>query len=178
MIRLAAAADLDAVAAIYEEVLAAEEGRERSYTNWQRGKYPTRRHAQAALEAGSLYVAEEAEGPCACFILNQEQLPEYARIPWTIPAAPEEVAVIHTLCVSPRWSGRGKARELVAFCEGEGRRLGARAMRLDTYVGNDPANAMYPRLGYTLAGKTMFHFQNFIWEELNCYEKALFPERL
>ena len=173
MIRLAAAADLDAVAAIYEEVLAAEEGRERSYTNWQRGKYPTRRHAQAALEAGSLYVAEEAGETYACFILNQEQLPEYAAIPWTIPAAPEEVAVIHTLCVSPRWSGRGKARELVAFCEGEGRRLGAKAMRLDTYVGNDPANAMYPRLGYTLAGKTLFHFQNFIWEELNCYEKAL-----
>ena len=173
MIRLATERDIPAAARIYEEILDEEDRRPASYTNWRRGKYPTAADARAALEAGSLYVAEEAGETYACFILNQEQLPEYAAIPWTIPAAPEEVAVIHTLCVSPRWSGRGKARELVAFCEGEGRRLGARAMRLDTYVGNDPANAMYPRLGYTLAGKTLFHFQNFIWEELNCYEKAL-----
>ena len=173
MIRLAVPSDLDAVAAIYEEILAEEEQRGVSFTNWQRDKYPTRRHAQAALEAGSLYVAEEAGDLGACFILNREQLPEYAGIPWTIPAPPERVAVIHTLCVSPRWAGRGKAREIAAFCEEEGRRMGACVIRLDTYVGNIPANAMYPRLGYTLAGKTLFHFQDFIWEELNCYEKAL-----
>ena len=102
-----------------------------------------------------------------------EQLPEYDSIPWTIPAAPEEVSVIHTLCVSPRWAGQGKARELVKFCEEEGRRIGARVIRLDTYVGNIPANAMYPRLGYQLAGRALFHFQGFLWEELNCYEKSL-----
>ncbi len=173
MIRLAAAGDLDAVAGLYKEVLDAEDRRGISYTNWQRGKYPTRRHAQAALEAGSLYVAEEAGDVYACFILNHEQLPEYERIPWTIPALPEEVAVIHTLCVSPRWEGRGMGRQLVTFCEAEGKRLGAKVVRLDTYVGNLPANAMYPRLGYTLAGRTLFHFQNIVWEELNCYEKAL-----
>ena len=55
-----------------------------------------------------------------------EQLPEYDSIPWTIPAAPVEVSVIHTLCVSPRWAGQGKARELVKFCEEDGRRIGAR----------------------------------------------------
>ena len=173
MVRLALPADLDAVAAIYEEILAEDERRPVPYTNWQRGKYPTRRHALAALEAGCLYVAQEADDLYACFILNGEQLPEYANIPWTIPAAPEEVAVIHTLCVSPRWAGKGKARELVAFCEAEARRMGARVIRLDTYEGNLPANTMYPRLGYTLAGKTLFHFQNFIWETLTCYEKAL-----
>ena len=173
MIRPAAAADLDAVAAIYEEVLDAEERRGVSYTNWQRGKYPTRSHARAALEAGSLYVAEEAGDVFACLILNREQLPEYDHIPWAVPARPEEVAVIHTLCVRPRRSGQGTGRALVAFCEAESRRLGAKVIRLDTYVGNLPANAMYPRLGYTLAGRTLFHFQNLIWEELNCYEKAL-----
>lgn len=173
MIRPASPADLDAVAAIYEEVLAAEERCGISSTNWQRGKYPTRSHAQAALEADSLYVEEAADGLRACFILNQEQLPEYSRIPWKIPARPEEVAVIHTLCVRPHLTGLGIATQLVAFCEDAGRRMGAKVMRLDTYVGNVPANAMYPRLGYALAGKARFHFQGYLWEELNCYEKAL-----
>ena len=46
-------------------------------------------------------------------------------------------------------------------------------MRLDTYEGNTPANTMYPKLGYRLAGATEFFFQGFIHEVLNCYEKAL-----
>ncbi len=41
MIRLANPSDLDAIAEIYEEILAAEDARPVSYTNWQRGKYPT-----------------------------------------------------------------------------------------------------------------------------------------
>ena len=108
-----------------------------------------------------------------CVNLNGEQLPEYDRIPWTIPAKPQEVAVIHTLVVHPDCAGRGLARAFVAFCEEESRRQGKKAVRLDTYEGNLPANTMYPKFGYSLAGATEFFFQGFIRETLNCYEKAL-----
>ena len=108
-----------------------------------------------------------------CVNLNGEQLPEYDSIPWTIPAQPGEVGVIHTLVIRPSWSGKGKARAFVAFCEEELRRQGKRTVRLDTYEGNLPANTMYPRLGYTFAGATEFFFQGFIHEVLNCYDKAL-----
>ena len=173
MIRLATADDLAAVVAIYNEILDREASLDAPCTNWQRGVYPTEVHARRALDAGQLYIALEGKDICGCFILNREQLPEYARIPWQTPAAPEEVAVIHTLCVSPRWSGRGMAREMVAFCEEESRRMGAKVIRLDTYEGNRPANAMYPKLGYTYVGNTLFLFQGLIREVLNCYEKRL-----
>ena len=173
MIRLAQARDLDAIAGIYEEILDEEEKRPRSYTNWERGKYPTVDTARRALEEGTLWVALEGEELYGCFNLNAVQLPEYDRIPWSIPARREEVGVIHTLVISPRWAGRGKARELVAFCEEEARRQGRTVIRLDTYEGNIPANAMYPRLGYTYAGMTEFFFMGFIRENLNCYEKKL-----
>lgn len=173
MIRLAQARDLDAIAGIYEEILDEEETRPRSYTNWERGKYPTVDTARRALEEGTLWVALEGEELYGCFNLNAVQLPEYDRIPWSIPARREEVGVIHTLVISPRWAGRGKARELVAFCEEEARRQGRTVIRLDTYEGNIPANAMYPRLGYTYAGMTEFFFMGFIRENLNCYEKKL-----
>ena len=167
MIRLANPSDLDAIAEIYEEILAAEDARPVSYTNWQRGKYPTRDTAEAALEAGTLWVGEEDGAVYGCVNLNGEQLPEYDGIPWSIPARREEVGVIHTLVIRPR------AREFVAFCEEELRRQGKKTVRLDTYEGNLPANTMYPRLGYTFAGATEFFFQGFIHEILNCYEKAL-----
>ena len=173
MIRLAEPSDLDAIAEIYEEILTAEDARPASYTNWQRGKYPTRETARQAQEAGTLWVAEEDGALYGCVNLNGEQLPEYGAIPWSIPAGTSEVGVIHTLVIRPSWSGRGKARAFVAFCEEEFRRQGKRVVRLDTYEGNVPANTMYPRLGYRFAGATEFFFQGFIHEVLNCYEKAL-----
>ena len=173
MIRRAQAGDLPAIARIYEEILDLEERRSRSYTNWQRGKYPTADTARQAMEADTLWVLTDEDAVCGAVILNGVQLPEYACVPWLFSAAEEQVMVIHTLVISPRFSGRGLARELVDFCEREARRQGKCVMRLDTYEGNAPANAMYPRLGYRFAGSARFLFQGFLDEVLNCYEKKL-----
>ena len=173
MFRLATQADLPQIEKIYDEVLAQDEGRPASDTNWQRGKYPTVAHARAALEAGTLYVAEEGGEVYGCVNLNGVQPPEYAQVAWSVEALPREVMVIHTLCISPGWAGRGKARELVDFCEAEARRMGKKTIRLDTYVGNRPANALYRRLGYTPVGQREFLFQGIIRELLNCYDKEL-----
>lgn len=59
MIRKAVAADLPGVEAIYDAILTREESGGPVYTNWQRGKYPTRNTALAALEADTLYIGEE-----------------------------------------------------------------------------------------------------------------------
>ena len=172
MIRPATAADLPQAAEIYEEILAQEE-RGPVYTNWQRGSYPTLNDARSALEAGTLYVGEDGGALWGVVNLNAVQLPEYARIPWTLPAEEGEVGVIHTLCIRPSRSGQGLAKSLVAFCEETARTQGRRVIRLDTWEGNVPANRMYPRLGYRFAGGTEFFFHGYIREILNCYEKAL-----
>ena len=172
MIRFATAADLDGIEAIYDAILTREEAGP-VYTNWQRGKYPTRAHAQQALDAGTLYVGED-DGFLWCVVnLNGIQLPEYDDIPWGIVVEREQVGVIHTMCIHPAASGRGRARQMVTFCEEESHRLGKTVIRLDTWEGNVPANAMYPKLGYRFAGATEFFFQGFIHEILNCYEKKL-----
>lgn len=172
-IRPAAAADLDGIEEIYNAILTKEEAGP-VYTNWQRGKYPTRNTAQQALDAGTLYVGQDESGFLWGVVnLNGIQLPEYDDIPWAIAAEREQVGVIHTLCIHPQAAGRGCAKAMVAFCEDESRRLGKTVIRLDTWEHNDPANVMYPKLGYTYAGATEFFFQGFIHEILNCYEKAL-----
>lgn len=173
MIRPARAGDLTAIEAIYNAIFDAEEAGP-VYTNWQRGKYPTRDTARQVLEEGTLYVGEEETGFLWGVVnLNGSQLPEYARIPWRFAAEAEQVAVPHTLCIHPARKGRGLAREMIAFCEAEARRQGRTVMRLDTWEGNLPANHLYPLLGYSLAGATEFFFQGYIHEILNCYEKQL-----
>ena len=173
MIRLATEADLSQAASIYEEILTLEETSGPVYTNWQRGKYPTPDTARSAWEAGTLYVGQDSGILWGVVNLNSIQLPEYDAIPWSIPAAPEEVGVIHTLCIRPSCSGQGRARQMVAFCESEARRQGCKVIRLDTWEGNLPANRLYPSLGYRYAGRAEFFFMGFVRENLNCYEKAL-----
>lgn len=172
MIRKAVSADLPAISAIYEAILDREE-QGPVYTNWQRGKYPTVDTARGALDAGTLYVGEDGGVLWGVVNLNGEQLPEYDAIPWSIPAEREQVGVIHTLCIHPAQSGKGLARQMVAFCEEESRRLGKTVIRLDTWEGNLPANRLYPSLGYRYAGAAEFFFMGFIHEILNCYEKSL-----
>ncbi len=171
-IRKGTAADLDAAEGIYHAILD-HQAATVNYTNWIKGKYPTRRDAEDAVKAGTFYVMEEDGRVVGCVNLNQIQPPEYDKIHWSIPAAPEEVLVIHTLCIPPEESGRGYARAFVAFSEELARSMGCKVIRLDTYEGNKPALAMYPKLGYTPVGKTRFHFQNVIWEYLECFDKAL-----
>ena len=172
MIRPATPADLSQAADIYEEILVQDE-QGPVYTNWQRGKYPTIDTARQALEAGTFYVGEEDGVLWGVVNLNGLQLPEYDAIPWSIPAARDEVGVIHTLCIRPSCHGRGYARQMVAFCEEESRRLGRTVIRLDTWEGNLPANHLYPSLGYHYAGQAEFFFMGFVRENLNCYEKKL-----
>ncbi len=172
MIRKAAAADLPRVGEIYEAIFDKED-QGPVYTNWLRGTYPSVENSRQALEAGTLYVGEENGALWGVVNLNGLQLPEYDDIPWTIPAERERVGVIHTLCIHPAHSGRGRAKQMVAFCEEAARTQGKTVIRLDTWEGNAPANHMYPSLGYRFAGGTEFFFHGYIHEILNCYEKAL-----
>lgn len=172
MIRKATAADLDGCAQVYDEHLD-HEAATVSYTNWIKGAYPTRATAEKALAAGTLYVDEEDGAIVGCANLNHVQPVEYAKIPWSIPAREEEVLVIHTLVYRPTHTGGGRGRRFVAFAEELARAQGCRVIRLDTYEGNEPAKAFYPKLGYRYAGLTEFFFEQVIWENLVCFEKAL-----
>ena len=172
MIRKGAAADLDGCVQIYEAHLE-HEAATVSYTNWQKGLYPTRATAEKALASGTLYVDEEDGLIVGCANLNHIQPAEYANIPWSIPAREEEVLVIHTLVLLPTHTGGGRGRRFVAFAEELARAQGCKVIRLDTYEGNEPAKAFYPKLGYRLAGITEFFFEQVIWENLVCYEKLL-----
>lgn len=171
-IRKGTAADLDACEGIYNAHLD-HEAATVSYTNWAKGLYPTRSTAEKALAADTLYVYEEDGNVVGCANLNHIQPKEYASIPWAIPAEGDEVLVIHTLVFLPTHTGGGRGRNFVAFAEQLGHTQGSTVIRLDTWEGNEPAKAFYPKLGYSYAGVTEFFFENFIWENLFCYEKAL-----
>lgn len=172
MIRIAKEGDLNQVEEIYNELLD-HEAKTVSYTNWQKGLYPTLTYARTAFEQNTLFVGEENGILYGCVILNQIQPPEYADINWNHQVDSESVMVIHTLCIRPSWAGNGKGKEFIKFFEEYARKKDWKVIRLDTYEGNIPACQLYLSIGYSYAGTTKFHFQNVIWEKLKCFEKHI-----
>ena len=146
-IRKARAADLDAVARIYANIHTAEE-QGRACIGWQRGIYPERPTAEAALQRGDLFV-EELEGQVAgTAIFNQIQVDVYAGAPWQYPAPENQVMVMHTLVIDPLAPRCGLGQAMVAFYESYARSLGCPYLRMDTNVRNENARRFYSRLGY------------------------------
>lgn len=107
--------------------------------------------------------ASQQENPCndapadrtilGALVLNNVQGAEYPLAPWPVAAAPEEVAVIHLLCVSPTARGRGVAKQMLPAAAQTARERGARALRLDVFSNNAPAVALYRTCGFVDLGE-------------------------
>lgn len=172
IIRKATAADLAAVAAIYEEIHDAEEAGQ-AEIGWQRGVYPTAQTARDALERGDLFVQEEAGRIAGAAIINQRQCEGYDGAAWQHPAQDNEVMVLHTLVISPSASGKGYGGAFVRFYEEYARGQGCHFLRMDTNARNARARAMYKRLGYSEIGIVPTAFNGMAGVSLVLLEKVL-----
>ena len=150
-IRKAARADLDAVCRIYDQTHTAEE-RGEAAIGWQRGVYPERETAEAALARGDLFVQEQNGEIVGTAILNQTQVDSYAGANWRYDAPDSEVMVLHTLVIDPEAKSRGLGREFAAFYEGYALAHGCRYLRIDTNARNARARRFYQKLGYAEIG--------------------------
>ena len=172
MIRKATAADIPAVAAIYDALLDREE-QGLLTTGWTRGVYPTEQTARNALDAGTLYVLEDEGRVTAAAKIDQHQMEQYAQCAWRNDAPPEQVLVLHTLVVDPAVKGKGYGTAFVAFYERLARDTGRPYLRIDTNARNTPARALYRKLGYTEAGIVAGTFNGIPGVQLVCLEKKV-----
>lgn len=172
MIRLATAADLDAIEAIYTAIHDQEEAGEVTI-GWDRAIYPTRATAQAALELGDMFVLEEEGRVVAAARINQEQVPEYADATWEVDAPDDQVMVLHTLVVDPAQGGRGFAKRFVAFYEEYALQHNCPYLRMDTNEKNVRARALYAKLGYAEPDIVPCVFNGIEGVQLVCLEKTL-----
>ena len=147
MIRKAAEADLAAVAGIYDEIHTAEECGQLTI-GWLRGVYPVRATAEAALNRGDLFVLEKEGIIAGAAIINQIQVDVYYGAPWKHEAGDDQVCVLHTLVISPRFAGKGLGKEFVGFYEAYAVSHRCTELRIDTNEKNHTARAMYHALGY------------------------------
>ena len=157
--------DLDTVESYYTELLTHEAATGHSTTNWSPGVYPTRQTAADALSCDTLWVLEREGAVVASVILNHRQDDFYTRIDWQYPAQPEQVLVVHTLCIPPSLAGQGLGKACVSLIKQQAAAMGCTVIRLDTWAGNLPAATLYQKCGFSLCGRAEVLFQGKIPEE-------------
>ena len=172
MIRQAEEKDIPAIAQTYTALLTWEK-EHGGQSNWVLDVYPTAAVPGEKVPRGEMFVLEEDGEVLASMVLNQEQLPEYAGIPWAYAADPEHVLVIHTLCVPPAKAGRGFGTRMIAFALSHARSMGCTVVRIDTYAHNQRAKALYLKNGFRLAGYADSLFMGVIPEELAFLERTV-----
>ncbi|MGB3223466.1 MAG: GNAT family N-acetyltransferase [Desulforhopalus sp.] len=130
--------------------------------------YPEEATLLQDIEKQEMYVIEQDSRAVGIIVLNDEQSPEYASIPWKYAG---RVLVVHRLTISPTYQNRGLASYLMKFAEDAAAVRAYNCVRLDAFTQNPAAVTFYDRRGYRKAG--IVHFRK---GEFFCYEKAIKAE--
>lgn len=115
--------------------------------------YPDREVILRDIAAGTLHVTTDQGQIIGCITVDQFMDPLWRDMKWN--AHSEPAAAVHRLMIHPSAQGRGLAKQLMLFAEERARAMNCRSIRLDTFLKNPAAMALYPRLGYLPTGTAM-----------------------
>lgn len=148
IIRKAKAGDIDAIENIYNKIFSKEEESGKVTTGWERGIYPRRETAEAALKRNDMFVIEDEGSIVGSGVINKDQLDVYEKGKWKFAAKDSEVMVLHTLAIDPDKGGMGYGKRFVDFYENYARENGCKYLRMDTNERNKPARSLYKSLAF------------------------------
>jgi ribosomal protein S18 acetylase RimI-like enzyme len=131
--------------------------------------YPNNIRLKNDIENQHMVVVELEGRVAGLMVMNEEQSPEYADVPWKYSG---RVLVIHRLTIDPSYQRRGLAMRLVEFAEEIAATEKYSCIRLDAFTRNPAAFSLYEKRGYRRAGRVRFRKGEFF-----CYEKEISTER-
>ncbi|MCD7971635.1 MAG: GNAT family N-acetyltransferase [Candidatus Azobacteroides sp.] len=151
IIRKAVSEDLDVLEVFYEEVIDHLEATV-NYPRWTKGIYPSRDTIEACIREGTLFILLIEGKIAGCIVLDQKQEKAMEQVEWGIKATPEEVLIIRTFAVHPRFMGQKLSLPVMDFVREYALSNGIKTIRLDVLEENIPAIKLYEKLGYTYKG--------------------------
>lgn len=137
---------------------------------WEKGIYPTDSYLYESIEKQELFVGMVGEGLVSAMIVNHRFNDGYNKVKWLVDAKDEEMNVIHALCVHPKVSRRGLAKEMVQWVIKTSRKNHQKTVRLDVLSGNVPAEKLYPLIGFKYITTERMYYEDTDWMDFLLYE--------
>ena len=163
--RKAEQTDIPALCRLFEDCI--RDMDEKGLDQWRWEVYPNEAVLMEDVDAGSLHILEDEGEVLAAFTINEDQADQYATLHWHFGVKP---AVLHRLVVSPRRQRQGLGREAMGHVLRIAKEAGYDSLRLDTYLKNTRAMALYEGIGMRKAGQVKFDHRT---TRFQCYEIAL-----
>lgn len=149
-IRLATEADVGALLRLLEKCVTAM--RAAGIEQWDE-VYPNLEIITQDIAASTLHVLTADAQVIAAITVDDTMDPLWRDLDWSVGGEP--ALAVHRLMVEPTWQGRGCGRRMMEHAETVALQRGCRSIRLDTFLQNPVAMALYPRLGYRPTGVAM-----------------------
>lgn len=145
--------------------IAIEDMHSQSVYQWDH-TYPSKEIITEDINEGNLYIYKDGNIIKGFIVLNEYQDKEYEQLNWNYNDGKQ--LIVHRLCVSPKYKGKGIATKLIEYADIHGRNNNYSSIRLDTFIDNKPARRLYEKEGYTVVGKLNFRMGIFY-----CFEKPI-----
>jgi GNAT superfamily N-acetyltransferase len=127
--------------------------------------YPGETVLQDDIEMQRMHLIEVEGRTAGLIVINEQESAEYADVAWRYSG---KVMVVHRLTIDPSYQRTGLATRLMDFAEGVAITEGYGCIRLDAFIQNPAAMALYENRGYRKAGSVRFRKGQFF-----CYEKLI-----
>jgi len=161
VVRNANSQDLDAIMNLIRSCVSHME--EQGIHQWDE-IYPDEKTIRNDIEKQQLYLLEDEERVCGVIVLNEFQEPQYKSIDWKFQG---KTLVVHRLAIEPACQGKGYARMLMQFAHKLAKEEHYENIRLDAFIRNPAAVALYEKLGYRMAGTVTFRKGDFFCFEIS-----------
>lgn len=149
-IRPAAIDELQAVYQFYAEVCAAQASDEYG-PGWHIDLYPSREDLREYMEKQELLLGFSGDRIASALVLTGREDELYADVAWAVPAADDEVSVLHLFAVHPDFRGKGVSTAMIGAMLETAAKQGKKAIHLDVVKGNLPAEKLYRKMGFRFA---------------------------
>ncbi len=123
-----------------------------NYPGWIKGIYPIRKHAEKGIREQNIFVLKIGNTIAGSVILSHEPEEAYKQGRWGIETDYENIIVVHTFVVHPKFMKKGVGSALMNFARSYSVMTKMKTIRLDVSIHNTPAIALYEKQGYQYVG--------------------------
>ena len=166
------AEDFDRVAQFYRDAIDQTPEMER-FGRWIYGLHPTDGMILDYIRSGAMYTCQGGGEIFCAFALTPSQGSDYHDTAWGLNLEDEQVAVVHLLCVNPKYQHQGIGKQAMAHAIALAEQMGKKAIRLDALSSNTPAHRLYESLDFECRGTARWFTDNVGWTDFYLFERPL-----
>lgn len=143
------------------------------YCRWIYGIHPNDQLIKRYIDNGDMYYSEKDSEIAAAVVITELEEGEYCEVNWGYDFSKDEVAIIHIICINPKFQRMGLARKTLAAAEKIAKEAGKKAVRLDTLQTNIVAQHLYETSGYIKRDVKCWYASNIGTDYFVLYEKLI-----